>query len=241
MRIATPALWLPLRDAGFRLGKLRESWLYDMLMRLPIVAWAAVIVLASAQSLQHYLQTAEPTLPMIVYAINIAMRLSTIAFCAMIAAVVVLRCQPGAKARGIEPRLSALFGTFLASALVFFPRRELPVAVEIASILFVVAGNTVATIVLVQLGRSFSIMAEARRLVTSGFYGLVRHPLYLAEELAVIGVLIQFLSGWTLLLCAAQMAFQLRRIRNEECMLSGAFPEYTGYCLNTARLLPGIY
>jgi protein-S-isoprenylcysteine O-methyltransferase Ste14 len=137
--------------------------------------------------------------------------------------------------------LSALFGTFLASALVFFPRCDLPLAAEITSILLIVAGNAVATVALLQLGRSFSIMPEARRLVTSGVYGLMRHPLYLAEELAVIGILMQFLSGGTILLCAAHIGFQLRRMRNEERVLVGAFPEYRAYCARTARLLPGIY
>jgi len=37
------------------------------------------------------------------------------------------------------------------------------------------------------------MMAEARRLVTSGPYRLVRHPLYLAEELAVVGIFVQSL------------------------------------------------
>jgi len=69
----------------------------------------------------------------------------------------------------------------------------------------------------------------------------MRHPLYLAEELAVIGILMQFLSGGTILLCAAHIAFQLRRMRNEERVLVGAFPEYRAYCARTARLLPGIY
>ena len=239
--MTTTALSLPLRAAGLRLEKLQGSWLYDTLMRLPILGWATLIVLESAVRLQHYIETADPTLPALAYGVNVTMRLSTIAFCALIAGTVVLRLRPAAKARGLEPRLSALFGTFLASALVFFPRCDLPLAAEITSILLIVAGNALATIALMQLGRSFSIMPEARRLVTSGVYGLMRHPLYLAEELAVIGVLIQFLSVGTVLLCAAHIAFQVRRMRNEEMVLAGAFPEYRAYCARTVRLLPGIY
>jgi protein-S-isoprenylcysteine O-methyltransferase Ste14 len=239
--MTTTALSLPLRAAGLRLEKLQRSWLYDALMRLPILGWATLIVLESAVRLQHYVETADPTLPALAYGVNVTMRLSTIAFCALIAGTVVLRLRPAAKARGVEPRLSALFGTFLASALVFFPRCDLPLAAEITSILLIVAGNAVATVALLQLGRSFSIMPEARRLVTSGVYGLMRHPLYLAEELAVIGILMQFLSGGTILLCAAHIGFQLRRMRNEERVLVGAFPEYRAYCARTARLVPGIY
>ena len=61
---------------------------------------------------------------------------------------------------------------------------------EPISTLLLLGGNALAVLVLVQLGRSFSVMAEARRLVTSGVYRWVRHPLYLAEELAVIGIVL---------------------------------------------------
>ena len=84
-------------------------------------------------------------------------------------------------------------------------------------------------------------MPEARRLVTSGLYGVMRHPLYLAEELATLGILLQFLSVWALLLCAAHIAFQLRRMHNEEMLLAQAFTEYEAYRTRTARLLPGVY
>jgi protein-S-isoprenylcysteine O-methyltransferase Ste14 len=94
---------------------------------------------------------------------------------------------------------------------------------------------------LVRLGRSFSMMAEARRLVTSGPYRFVRHPLYIAEELAMIGLLIQFFSLSSAFVLAVQIAFQLCRIHNEEAVLAESFPEYAAYQQRTARLLPGIY
>ena len=96
-------------------------------------------------------------------------------------------------------------------------------------------------VALLRLGRSFSVMAEARYLVTSGPYRFVRHPLYLAEELAVVGVFIQFASVWTALLLALQISFQLRRMHNEEAVLAATFPEYTAYQARTSRLIPGIY
>lgn len=53
---------------------------------------------------------------------------------------------------------------------------------------------------LVELRRSFSIMPEARELATSGSYRLVRHPPYLAEEIAAASSVTQFLSIWTALI-----------------------------------------
>jgi protein-S-isoprenylcysteine O-methyltransferase Ste14 len=84
-------------------------------------------------------------------------------------------------------------------------------------------------------------MAETRQLVTSGPYRFVRHPLYLAEEIAMVGVFLQFASVWTALLLLVQIAFQLRRMHNEETVLIAKFPQYTAYCCATARLIPGIY
>ena len=62
-----------------------------------------------------------------------------------------------------------------------------------------------------------------------------------AEEIAVIGLVMQFLSYQTLLLLAVHFGFQLRRIRNEEAILISTFPEYDAYKERTVRLIPGIY
>jgi protein-S-isoprenylcysteine O-methyltransferase Ste14 len=84
-------------------------------------------------------------------------------------------------------------------------------------------------------------MAEARRLVTGGPYALVRHPLYLAEEIAVIGLFLQYASPWSALLVVAHFAFQLQRMRNEEQILRDTFAEYATYARSTQRLIPGVY
>jgi protein-S-isoprenylcysteine O-methyltransferase Ste14 len=109
------------------------------------------------------------------------------------------------------------------------------------STVLILAGSGAALYTLAQLGRSFSMMAEARRLVTWGPYRYVRHPLYVAEELAIIGLFMQFASVWSALVLAVHIAFQLRRMHNEETVLADIFPEYAAYRQRTARLLPGIY
>jgi protein-S-isoprenylcysteine O-methyltransferase Ste14 len=69
----------------------------------------------------------------------------------------------------------------------------------------------------------------------------VRHPLYLAEGIATIGSVMQFFSVWTAMVVAVQIAFQLRRMRNEENLLTGLLPEYASYKAKTSRLIPVIY
>jgi protein-S-isoprenylcysteine O-methyltransferase Ste14 len=229
------------RPSTVDLTKLQQSRAYDMLMRLPLAGWAAFVATVSAVQLARYVGNADPALPSAVYAIDIAMRVSTIAFLVLLAASVTLRRRPTGRARGIEPRVSALMGTLLVYAIALFPRRELSLTGEIVTTSLILVGSAAAIFALMRLGRSFSVMAEARRLVTSGIYRVVRHPLYLAEEIATIGIVIQFLSYWTGLLLAVQIAFQLRRMRNEEVVLGEIFPEYAAYKVRTARLIPGIY
>jgi protein-S-isoprenylcysteine O-methyltransferase Ste14 len=229
------------RFADWDFATLQQSRLYDVLMRMPMLLWSAFLGLVTVVGLQQYMRQVDPALPGFVYIVNIAMRASVIAYLVVIAATVVVRMRPAEKARGIEPRISALIGTFLLTAVVLFPRRDLSMIAGLVSALLTLAGSGFALVVLTQLRHSFSIMAEARQLVTTGMYRLVRHPLYLAEEIAAIGVVMQFFSPWTALIFAVQIGFQLRRMRNEEVILTKIFPEYLAYRERTARILPGIY
>jgi protein-S-isoprenylcysteine O-methyltransferase Ste14 len=93
-------------------------------------------------------------------------------------------------------------------------------------------------LVLVRLGRSFSIVPQARRLVTTGPYAYVRHPLYLSEEIAIIGVVVVHFSALAVLILIVQWMFQLRRMVNEERLLRAHFPEYDSYATATPRIIP---
>lgn len=232
---------MPARFAGFDVARLRQSRAYDWLLRLPMLGWMTLLATVGTIDLTRFVRGADSAGTAAFYTLGIAMRLSTVAFFVLVAASVLARQRPKGKARGVEPRISALTGTCLITVLAFFPRRELSVAAELASTLLMLVGYALSAVVLMQLSRSFSVMAEARQLVTSGIYGLVRHPLYLAEEIAVIGIAIQYWSLSTALLLAVQIGFQLRRMRNEEVVLREFFPEYTDYETKSARLIPGIY
>ena len=109
------------------------------------------------------------------------------------------------------------------------------IAAHVATMLFL------AAVALMQLGRSLSIMPEARRLVTEGLYARIRHPLYLGEAIATIGVLLLYRIPAAFALVAIQFCLQLWRMREEEKVLAAAFPEYAEYRQRTARLIPGIY
>lgn len=75
----------------------------------------------------------------------------------------------------------------------------------------------------IQLGRSFSFGAEARRLVTTGLYSRFSHPIYLFGGIAYFGALLA-LQYWPLFfIWLALTPLQLVRMRRENAALEAAF------------------
>lgn len=82
-----------------------------------------------------------------------------------------------------------------------------------------------------QLGKSFSVRAEARQLVVNGLYSKIRHPIYLFGGLTYLCL---FLAGGyyksAIIYCVIYMTYQNIRIGNEESLLQQSFgDEYKKY------------
>jgi protein-S-isoprenylcysteine O-methyltransferase Ste14 len=91
---------------------------------------------------------------------------------------------------------------------------------------------------LAYLRRSFSIIPEARRLVTGGPYALSRHPVYLGEITTAIGVNLAT-AGWLSAIAIAYfIVCEVLRMRWEERILALTFPDYTEYARRVPRYLP---
>ena len=91
------------------------------------------------------------------------------------------------------------------------------------------------------LGRSLSVMPEARRLVQRGPYGMVRHPLYLFEMLATAAVALQYRSLLAVGLLLLAIALQVARARWEEDVLARVLPDFAAYRARTpfsSRAIP---
>jgi protein-S-isoprenylcysteine O-methyltransferase Ste14 len=95
------------------------------------------------------------------------------------------------------------------------------------------------------LGRRFSglvAIQPGHTLVTSGVYGVIRHPSYLGLLVNSLGWGLAFRSGVGVLLTALIIPPLLARIRAEERLLRTQFgAEYDAYCARTSRLIPRIY
>jgi protein-S-isoprenylcysteine O-methyltransferase Ste14 len=95
------------------------------------------------------------------------------------------------------------------------------------------------------LGRRFSglvAIQPGHTLVTSGVYGVIRHPSYLGLLVNSLGWAFAFRSGVGMVLTALLIPPLLARIRAEETLLRTQFgAEYEAYCARTSRLVPGLY
>jgi protein-S-isoprenylcysteine O-methyltransferase Ste14 len=162
-------------------------------------------------------------------------------FYTIICCIMLLRPEPVSRAEGLGPVLLALAGTYGAWLIPLLPRGpELPaLAAASAAILIFSEGLIVYT--LLSLGRSFSLIPQARKLVTSGPYAIVRHPLYLVEEAAIVGILLQYAWFAALPFLVLHVSVQIRRMQLEEEVLRKTFPEYATYARRTPRLLPGVW
>ena len=96
------------------------------------------------------------------------------------------------------------------------------------------------------LGRNWSITLEIRdqhRLVSTGLYAVIRHPMYTSFLLMALGqafLLANWVAGLVGLVGFAVLFF-LRVDKEERMMLDTFGPEYRAYIGRTKRLIPHLY
>ena len=95
------------------------------------------------------------------------------------------------------------------------------------------------------LGDRFSglvAIQPGHRLVTSGVYGVIRHPSYLGLLINALGWGLAFRSGVGVLLAALLVPPLIARVNAEERLLQSQFgANYNAYRARTSRLIPGLY
>lgn len=108
------------------------------------------------------------------------------------------------------------------------------------ALLFTLAGTLLAIWSLWHLGRSFSLLPQARTLVTTGPYRYVRHPIYLGGLLITVAEVWLRFSWITVALNIVFVVAQVVRMRYEEMVLAQTLPDYGDYRARTSALIPGI-
>jgi protein-S-isoprenylcysteine O-methyltransferase Ste14 len=85
-------------------------------------------------------------------------------------------------------------------------------------------------------------VAEGQKVVSTGPYAIVRHPMYASALLYLVGTPLALGSYWGLLPLVAMLPFLIWRLFDEEKFLAEHLPGYLEYQKKvTHRLVPGIW
>jgi protein-S-isoprenylcysteine O-methyltransferase Ste14 len=220
---------------SFDLEKFRQSKAYDLLMGLPLILWFSygVIDLRPVLGADARAVLADPA--NLLFNLRFYALFASAAFNLLGIYMIVMRGTPVLRSRGWLPRAFAIAGTFLGVGIIYLKPVPLSLGWQSVAAGLVFLGGFSSIVVLANLGKSYSIMPEARRLVTGGPYAVARHPLYAAEIVTIIGSAIQFQQPWASLLAVGVVALLVARSRFEEQVLSEAYPEYAQYRARVKR------
>jgi protein-S-isoprenylcysteine O-methyltransferase Ste14 len=210
--------------------------LEDRLGRLAMVAIFSVVLVRKVASVMALLRSDPGTAAEL---LRLAQDGLSLAFAALVVVMTIRRLPATHGPSGLEPRITAIAGTYALIFLVALPSGDAPLLARQTGVALMAIGLVGSIYALWHLGRAFSIAPTARELVTSGPYGIVRHPLYITEGITTLGIIIGFWSWPAVLLGLVQTALQYRRIAHEEHVLREAFPEsYGDYAARVPQLLP---
>ena len=184
-------------------------------------------------------------------------------FCACVAAVTLyflkrdpalverrLNAGPGAEREAsqkpIQLAASVVFGaTFVVSALDYrFGWSDVPQSAVAAGNALVVLGFLSVFAVFRENSFASAIIevGKGQKVVSTGPYALVRHPMYAGALLLFVGSPLALGSWWGLLLIVPMTAILIVRLLDEERYLVRNLPGYEAYCAKVRyRLVPGVW
>jgi protein-S-isoprenylcysteine O-methyltransferase Ste14 len=133
----------------------------------------------------------------------------------------------------------------VVSALDFrFGWSSVPAAVSVVGDVLVAVGLLIAMITTIQNGyAAANINVEAdQEVVSTGFYAVVRHPMYFGNVVLMVGVPLALGSYWGLLFMIPGLAVLATRILDEEKVLADELTGYREYEQRVHyRLVPGVW
>jgi protein-S-isoprenylcysteine O-methyltransferase Ste14 len=169
----------------------------------------------------------------------------TFAHEALIAVAFLIRRPLLNQVEGWAPRAVAYAATFLFPAFCFVSSVWQPQWMKPSSpslffvgLLLWMIGAYLGLWSLLRLRRAFSIIPQARTLVTDGPYRIARHPIYASYLLQYGGVALSHLTPAATIACLVWAIVVAVRIAYEERILAATFPEYESYRLRVGRFTP---
>jgi protein-S-isoprenylcysteine O-methyltransferase Ste14 len=210
---------------------LTKNGFYDRTMRLLGSMWFMLLALFLAIKIGTSLADPWPSL---------LSRFCLAIFYVLLGFLIMTRAPAKAEAEGIWPRIAAFVGTYLPWTISFFGKTDQALS-NLMSAACVLTGIIMMLVTIRHLGRSFSLVPQARSVVQTGPYRWIKHPLYLAEEIAIFGAVLQYLTPVTLIILVVHIGVQVCRIHYEEDLLRRNCPEYSSYEASRWRLIPFIW
>jgi protein-S-isoprenylcysteine O-methyltransferase Ste14 len=210
---------------------LSKNWSYDRMMRLFGSIWFTLLALGAAINIGASLTNPWPSL---------MSRFCLATFYMLLALLIITRPPAKAQADGLLPRMAAFVGTYLPWTITFFGKTDQALP-NLASTACVLIGMIMMLVTIRHLGRSFSLVPQARSVVQTGPYRWIKHPLYLSEEIAILGVVLQYLTPVTVIVLVLHIGVQVCRIHYEEDLLRRNCSEYSSYEASRWRLIPYVW
>jgi len=227
-------------DADPRLIRAQNTKTYDAIVALPLILWFGYGALQlRAVLVRDGAMIAAGTASLFVW-VQFFSLLAAAAFDLLLVYLLLVRDRPVAKSKGVMPRFFGFVGTFMGIGILQLPVAPLNLAMQMLAAALIGIGSLGSFLVLWRLGKSFSIMPEARKLVTNGPYAHARHPLYAVEMITIAGTALQFAPPWSWVIALTVLAMLWIRSHFEEQVLAESFPEYGAYRARTKRFIPGV-
>ena len=161
-----------------------------------------------------------------------------------------MRAGPGAETRTVQKVVMAVLYLSLAAMFVVsaldhrFGWSPVPTAICLAGDVLVAVGRGVVMLVVIQNSyAATTVQVEAgQELVSTGVYGLVRHPMYTSYVVMMVGIPLALGSYWGLVVVIPGLLVLAWRIRDEEKLLQEELDGYREYTQKVRyRLMPWMW
>ena len=161
-----------------------------------------------------------------------------------------MQAGPAAETRPLQKLIISfafvsLGATIVVSALDFrFGWSSVPAAISVIGDVLVALGLGISMIVTIQNGyAAANVKVESGQdLVSTGLYGVVRHPMYFGNVVLMIGIPLALGSYWGLLFVIPGLAVLAARILDEEKVLTQQLAGYRDYAQRVHyRMVPYVW